>query len=539
MLTAQEETQMLELLQQEAFDKCMNDCEFFIENYVYIEDKDGPEIAILFKMWDGQKKALRDFIKKRLNIVLKARQLGLTWLALSFSAWNLLKKAGYTITALSKKEDDAKELVRRVKFILRHLPDWMIVHKKDISESYKGMYWEDTTLSITIHHPKGEASIFTSMSAAPDSGRSFTSNLVFIDEWAFQQWAKEIWSAAYPTINRPTGGNVIGLSTGKRGTLFEELWNKAQTDQNNFNPIFLNWKTDPRRTSEWYEQTRKDLPHSYRSEYPTNPEDAFSVGEGAFFEEWDEDIHVIDYWEPPKNWPIVGAYDAGFATYACFKWYAISKDGWAICFKEYYPHRITDTEQAKEIVRLSCYNDNNTSEKTFYIDGEEITVELPGTPYAFQYIVGDSDAWTASRDTGKSTQQTFHKFGITMRQASKNLENGWRMLHEWLKPFEGHDGEMMALLRFTKNCHNTRKTYPSCECSKTNPEDIDKNNESHCQDVDRYFCMSRPKFPKPEEQDKRYVVGGKYFRKELEMRGFKKYEIKLLEKKGKITIIGG
>ena len=477
-LTEREEIELLELLEAENIDKARNDCVLFIEMFVNIEDKDLL-IPILFKLWEGQKRTVNTFILNRLIIVLKARQLGLTWLALAYSAWKMVYCPGYTITALSKREDDSKELTRRMNFIFRHLPASMIVDVKD-SVGNKLRTWSGTSFSITVCHPEGEPAIFNSMSASPDSGRSFTSSLVLLDEWAFQEWAKDIWSAAYPTINRPTGGQVIGLSTGKRGTLFEELWNSAEEGLNSFTPVFLDWRTDPRRTKKWFEQTKRDLPHSYRNEYPTNSADAFTVGEGAFFEEWDEDTHVIEYWTPTKDLPIIGSYDAGFASRACFKWYAILPDQDAICFREYYPHRVTDKEQAKEILRLSCYDDDKPRKIVITIDNEKYDIELNGTPYYFQYIVADSDAWTTSRDTGVSTQETFHRFGIKMRQASKNLENGWRTLHEWLKIFKGKDELTTSKLRFTANCHNTRRTYPSCECSKTNPEDIARANEHHC-----------------------------------------------------------
>ncbi len=533
MLTEKEELELLALLEEDAIDKGKNDCKLFIENFVKIEDKDLL-IPVPFNLWEGQRRAVDTIIDNRLVIVLKARQLGLTWLALAYAAWKMVYHGGYTVTALSKRENDSKELTRRMNFIFRHFPERLVRNKKDFND---GKLWESTAFSLNVYHPKAEPATFNSLSASPDSGRSLTSSLVILDEWAFQEWAKEIWSAAFPTINRPTGGQVIGLSTGKRSTLFEELWNSAESGKNNFVPVFLDWMTDPRRTRDWYENTRVNLPHSYRNEYPTVPADAFTVGEGAFFEEWEEDVHIVDYWTPTRDLPIVGAYDPGFASFACFKWYAILPDQDAICFREYYPHRTTDKEQAKEILRLSCYDDGKINKRTVTIDGEKHEIEIQGTPYHFEYIAADSDAWTSSRDSGVSTQETFYRFGLKMRQASKNLENGWRTLHEWLKPFATKEGKS-ARLRFTANCHNTRRCYPSCECSKTNPEDISRESEHHVADVDRYFVMSRPKNRPADEENKRYVVGGKYFKNELRARGYKDYEIKLLEKKGLITIIG-
>ena len=203
-----------------------------------------------------------------MNIILKSRQLGITWLALSYASGEIIFKDGYSVVAMSKKEDDAKELIRRMEFMLRHLPSWMIREKKKVlkNHNFSGPVWESTTLSITIYHKSKEPSVFTAMNASADSGRSFTANLVILDEWAFQMFARTIWSAAYPTINRPTGGKLIGLSTAKKGTLFEEIWDKAYSGENTFNPIFLPWDTDPRRTQEWYEQTKKDLPSSYMAE---------------------------------------------------------------------------------------------------------------------------------------------------------------------------------------------------------------------------------------------------------------------------------
>jgi hypothetical protein len=57
-------------------------CKHFIEYFVKIEDRDAVELAVPFTLWPGQVQALDTFLNNRLNIVLKARQLGLTWLSL-------------------------------------------------------------------------------------------------------------------------------------------------------------------------------------------------------------------------------------------------------------------------------------------------------------------------------------------------------------------------------------------------------------------------------------------------------------------------
>jgi hypothetical protein len=450
--------------------KMRRDKAYFIENYCHIENKDIAEQMELFKLWDGQKKALQAFDDYRLNITLKARQMGLTWLALSYSNQQMIYQPGYTVVGLSKKEDDAKELVRRVKFQLENMPQWLI-REHDPKRPFPITY-STTTLSIQLYHDGKETSRFIAMPAAKDSGRSFTANLVIIDEWAFQQWAHEIWTAAYPTINRPTGGKVIGISTGLRGTLFEEIWNGATTEENGFHATFLPWTTDPRRTKEWYEETKKALPRSYRQEYPTNPEDAFTAGEGAFFGEWDQAIHVKQHWYPPKSWTIVGAYDYGYSSRACYKWYALSPDGWARCYREYYPTKVRVSEQARAIAEMSKRQD--------------------GTPEEIDYTVADTQCWTPNGETGETIAETFANNGVPMIKADKEHHSGWARLHEWLAPYADEWGNQTALLTFTPNCPNTIRTYPSLIQDENNPEKLKEGQEDHCQDVDRYFVMSRP-----------------------------------------------
>ena len=56
-----------------------------------------------FAMWPKQAWALSQLLKNRLSIILKARQLGLTWLVLAYAVWRLLHNPGYQVVALSKK----------------------------------------------------------------------------------------------------------------------------------------------------------------------------------------------------------------------------------------------------------------------------------------------------------------------------------------------------------------------------------------------------------------------------------------------------
>lgn len=465
---------------------------YFLRNYVYIEDKSSTAGIGLFNLWPKQEEVLAVLNAKQFTIILKARQLGLTWLVLADTLHHMLHKLGYMVIAISKRDQpDAIELGKRMKLMLTYLSKfapWLILERQNMRDwerangkKWQGLSWSYKEHEIIIERPDGEPSRFLTLPASPDTAHSFTANRVILDEWALHPWADEIWTGAFPTMNRPDfSGQVIGLSTGRVGTLFQLIWESAKQDLNRFVTIFLSWRADPRRTDEWYEQTKRDLPNTWRSQYPENEEDAFTVGDEAFFLEWRKDVHASfpALWYPPLHWKIVRAYDPGFGSRACMKWYAISPDGWAVCYREYYPHKVIDEDQAKEVNRLSVRPD--------------------GKPEKISYTVSGVDAWNKNKQTSLSTAEIFRKAGITLRRANTDLENGWRRLHRWLKIEIGQDGGLMSMLRFSQSCINTIRTYPGLETDKTNPETVKEGQEDHCQDCDRYFAMSRPQ-PDPEK----------------------------------------
>lgn len=446
-----------------------------------IEDPDAG-LPIPFELWPGQVTALRTFVDSRLVVVLKARQLGLSWLALAYAVWCMVTRPGFHVVVLSRGEEEAKGMNSRVAFILRYLPSWLIAPGP---ASPLRLGWESTTQTTTVFHHGGEPSTLRALPAAADSGRSFTAALVIIDEWAFQQHAHRIWSAAYPTVNRPTGGQVIGISTGQVGTLFEEIWTGAVKGENGFVPVFLPWHTHPGRDADWYEATKRALPLTYRAEYPSTPEEAFTIGEGAAFSEWNPVIHAplgAD-WYPPPTWRIVRAYDGGWSQAAC-KWYAIGPDGQAVAYREYYPSRVTDEEQAEAIIELS---------------------QNPhGAPEQVTYTVADPAIWSKQSGRGESTAEVFAKAGVPLIAGDNNRINGWKRLHQWLRTYDGPDGEPTARLIHTQACKNSLRVYPSIPADKHRPDDVDTTAEDHLLDCDRYFVMSRPSpAPDPQEQRKR------------------------------------
>lgn len=474
-MRAELENEITELLIRK-YREYENSCEAFICKAVRIEDRDSPELAIPFSIWDGQKDALNTILNNRLTVILKARQLGLTWLVLAYAIWRMIFKQGYSVVALSKREDpDAKELIRRLQFILKYLPPWLIREKKEAPPEWDGPTWEATVLSITIDHPGGEPSTFRSMTAAPDSGRSFTANLVILDEWAFQMWASEIWTAAYPTINRPTGGQVIGLSTNRRGSLFEHIFREAMRGVNGFAYVFLPWHTDPRRDEAWYEATKKALPNAYLQEYPATVEDAFSAGEGTAFPEFSREIHVCEPFDIPSWWRRWRSNDPGYTDPFCWHWFAVDEDGTVYIYREFTrgrdEPRLPYSEQAKQVVAMSKMK----------VDGKKESENI-------DYTVTGRDAFSKHPETGKAIVDYYFENGIKRciqppRDKSTDRVHRKAVFHEYLKPYlDENTGKMTAKLKIFNTCHSLIDDIPLLVVDENDPEKVAASAFDHSYD---------------------------------------------------------
>lgn len=444
-------------IQREEFEYCSKNLVYFASNYCYFEDKDDPEVVVHFRPWPEQIEALESIRDNKMNLFLKARQIGITWVALIYSAWDLLFHPGHTAIALSKTEKDAFELVRRLGVILSKLSALM---------PGGGATWKSSKGAIEICFKNGKKSVFEAFAASRSAARSFTANILIIDEWAFQEWASEIWTAAFPTINRPTGGKVIGISTIKLGTLFEELWR----GDNEFKKIFISVFADPRRTPEWFEQTKRSLGELWKQEYPRTAEEALANIGGRMFPTFDVSRHVCEPFVIPQGWKIYSVMDYGYDMLAHYK---IAVDNERNC---YVFHEIYQSEQiVSDAARLIKEADNDTNGPW----------NIPSVRLA------PPDLFARELTSGKSQAQGFRENGIELTKSSNDRETGWLYVKELLKEFPRADGTTAPKLKIFSTCRHLIRTMQTLLINEKNPRDAAKEPHelTHAPDALRYFSI--------------------------------------------------
>src|SRR5689334_1334612 len=95
---------------------------YFLDRYVSIYDA-GCADWIPFRLWAAQIETLDTICDNRLVVILKARQLGLTWLVLGFALWQLIFRPKATVLLFSRRDDEAVDLLKtRLRGMYDRLP---------------------------------------------------------------------------------------------------------------------------------------------------------------------------------------------------------------------------------------------------------------------------------------------------------------------------------------------------------------------------------------------------------------------------------
>tara|TARA_A100001515_G_scaffold120165_1_gene103034 strand:+ start:2179 stop:3771 length:1593 start_codon:yes stop_codon:yes gene_type:complete len=222
--------------------KCGKDPVYFINNYVKIAH---PVRGLIpFKTYPFQSDVVQEFNDHRFNIILKARQLGISTISAGYILWLMMFYREKKVLVLATQFKTAANLVKKVKNMMKHLPEWMKIAKTSV----------DNRTSIELSNG---SQVFAS-STSGDAGRSEALSLLVIDEAAHIEKMEELWAGLGPTFS--TGGRCIVISTPKGvGNWFHKTYIQADQGMNEFHPIKLPWDVHPEHDQEWFEKETKNF----------------------------------------------------------------------------------------------------------------------------------------------------------------------------------------------------------------------------------------------------------------------------------------
>lgn len=140
----------------------------------------------------------------------KSRRMTMSWYTIGFYVHDTIFGRGRFNAFVSKKEDDANELVMRAKFIVDHIPNDMI--PKELIPKYESKF-------CVLNFPSINSKI-QGFPQGADQLRQFTFSGIFGDESAFWDQAQEFYAASFPTID---GGGRMTLVSSPAPGFFKKL----------------------------------------------------------------------------------------------------------------------------------------------------------------------------------------------------------------------------------------------------------------------------------------------------------------------------
>lgn len=269
--------------------------------------------------------------RERLLAVPKSRRMTMSWTNIALNLHDAIFHKVRNIAFVSKKEDDAAELVGRAEFIYDHIPadkfPKALLPKKETRAKPPVLSFPELSSKIQ-GYPMGA-----------DQLRQFTFSSIFGDECAFWEEAQKFYSASYPTIE---GGGRMSLVSSRSPGFFQrlcydaldekaeiiegtaekkfpfgdssvELW---KNPKNKFLVFDLHYTAHAgKRSREWRDAVASSMPtKDFLMEYERN----WEVFAGRpVYDDFSRTIHVAKYeQEPHLGLPILLGFDFGL-TPAC------------------------------------------------------------------------------------------------------------------------------------------------------------------------------------------------------------------------------
>lgn len=249
---------------------------YFLNEYVWIENKE-TKAAMKLKLWPSQAKIISEITGCLLLIILKARQLGLTWLTAAYVLWRSIKHPLHLTVIISVNEDLSIEFLNRVYFILDRLPSWLYPPIKSRTKQI-----------LEFAHENGLVSTIKSMPTTEMGAQSKTPNILIMDETCMNRMAMSIYNSSLPGIEAAKGQVIIisnSIKTGPGWGWTRDLYTDSMKGLNNFKRIFLAWFAHPDRSKDF----RQRMIDSGMDEidvsehYPETEDEAIATALGSYF----------------------------------------------------------------------------------------------------------------------------------------------------------------------------------------------------------------------------------------------------------------
>src|SRR5262245_58229192 len=146
------------------------------------------------KPWFWQRELVDEIMANGAILILKARQLGATWVISAICLWYMLFRPGSYCLLFSYTEAEAKEIIARIWTMYTSLPLVLKRHVQVVTPERT----EEPSEWIRVRHPGGLLSRIRALPATKKHGRGANATVIVMDEAAYQDYCKDIYTSSNP-----------------------------------------------------------------------------------------------------------------------------------------------------------------------------------------------------------------------------------------------------------------------------------------------------------------------------------------------------
>jgi len=238
------------------------------------------------KTWRWQRWVADEILHNRRTIILKGRQIGVTWIVLAVDVAEAVLMPDTASLLYRQREDEAIDNVRRWWTLYMSLPPWF---KEGITAIKPERTERPGAGGVTLRHADGRLSEIVPMTSAASSGHGRSVRRVILDEAAHIEKLAPIRAAVEPAAGRAAITNIStangrsNAETGE-GNEFHRLWT---TPNSGYKRVFLKYDIHPDRDETWYANAPEvqSLPsHLRQQNFPRDEHEAFALSDRLFFD---------------------------------------------------------------------------------------------------------------------------------------------------------------------------------------------------------------------------------------------------------------
>lgn len=392
-----------------------------------------------FVFWPEQVGVAAALFAHTLIVILKARQLGITWVLCTYALMLMLTKKDQTVLVFSQGQLEANNIIERIRFLYDNHTD----------RAKFPAITEDNKSTLTF----ANGSTVKSLPATRKAGRSFTASLVILDEFAFMTWGASLLKAVKPTIDN--GGQMVILSSADgSGSTFHEFCLAAQAGTNGYHFIFLPWTSHPGRGDGWRDERIREslIAEDVYREYPETAEEAFTYASGLVYSNFTAENITQD--GPDLDQPFELAIDDGYIDPRAIL-FIQKTDRHILVFDEIYKTHQLDDVAVTDILRRCCEWHCQVNQKEF------------------------DDIWKVERMTNREIAAHLRKQGVRLPDLAavsheavelrQHLRLGDITARNWMSGGTAQGSSRAAAIKTTRGLicdgkqHRAIKVHPRCD----------------------------------------------------------------------------